>query len=52
MGKYRPIIKTAECKSLTQASQVLGYTQPAWATPSATWKMNWASRYFTGTSEV
>lgn len=29
MGKYRPIIKTAECKSLTQASQVLGYTQPS-----------------------
>lgn len=29
MGKYLPIIKTAECKSLTKAGQVLGYTQPS-----------------------
>lgn len=29
MGKYLSIIKTAECKSLTKAGQVLGYTQPS-----------------------
>lgn len=29
MGKYLPVIKTAECKSLTKAGQVLGYTQPS-----------------------
>lgn len=29
MGKYLPIIKTAECKSLTKAGQILGYTQPS-----------------------
>lgn len=29
MGKYLPVIKTAECGSLTRAAQVLGYTQPS-----------------------
>ena len=29
MGKYLPVIKTAECGSLTKAAHVLGYTQPS-----------------------
>ena len=29
MGKYLPVIKTAECGSMTRAAQVLGYTQPS-----------------------
>lgn len=29
MGKYLPVIKTAECGSLTRAAHVLGYTQPS-----------------------
>ncbi len=29
MGKYLPIIKTAECGSMTRAAQALGYTQPS-----------------------
>ena len=26
MGKYAPVIKTAECGSMTRAAHVLGYT--------------------------
>ena len=29
MGKYAPVIKTAECGSMTRAAHVLGYTQPS-----------------------
>lgn len=29
MGKYLPVIKTAECGSLTRAAHALGYTQPS-----------------------
>ena len=29
MGKYRPIIVTAECGTLTRAGKILGYTQPS-----------------------
>ena len=29
MGRYLPVIKTAECGSLTRAAHVLGYTQPS-----------------------
>ena len=29
MGKYLPVIVTAECGSLTRAAQTLGYTQPS-----------------------
>ncbi len=29
MGKYLPVIKTAECGSLTRAAHLLGYTQPS-----------------------
>ena len=29
MGKYLPVIKTAECGSLTRAARVLGYSQPS-----------------------
>lgn len=29
MGRYLPVIKTAQCGSLTRAAQVLGYTQPS-----------------------
>ena len=29
MGKYLPIITTAECGSMTRAAHVLGYTQPS-----------------------
>ena len=29
MGKYLPVIKTAECGPLTRAAHVLGYTQPS-----------------------
>lgn len=29
MGKYLPVIKTAECGSMTRAAQALGYTQPS-----------------------
>ena len=29
MGKYLPVIKTAECGSLTRAAHVMGYTQPS-----------------------
>lgn len=29
MGKYLPVIKTAECGSLTKAAHALGYTQPS-----------------------
>lgn len=29
MGKYRPIIVTAECGTLTRAGRILGYTQPS-----------------------
>ena len=29
MGKYLPVIVTAECGSLTRAAQPLGYTQPS-----------------------
>ena len=28
MGKYLPIIVTADCGSLTRAGKILGYTQP------------------------
>ena len=28
MGKYRPIIVTADCGSLTRAGKILGYAQP------------------------
>lgn len=29
MGRYLPVIKTAECGSLTRAAHALGYTQPS-----------------------
>ena len=29
MGKYAPVIKTAECGSMTRAAQTMGYTQPS-----------------------
>ncbi len=29
MGRYLPVIKTAECGSLTRAAQAMGYTQPS-----------------------
>lgn len=29
MGKYCPVIKTAECGSLTKAARILGYSQPS-----------------------
>ncbi len=29
MGRYLPVIKTAECGSLTRAAHLLGYTQPS-----------------------
>ncbi len=29
MGKYLPVIRTAECGSLTRAAHLLGYTQPS-----------------------
>ncbi len=28
MGKYLPVIVTADCGSLTRAGEVLGYAQP------------------------
>ena len=31
MGKYLPVIRTAECGSLNRAAQALGYTQPSLA---------------------
>lgn len=31
MGKYYPVIRTAECGSLNRAAQALGYTQPSLA---------------------
>lgn len=29
MGKYAPVIKAAECGSMTRAAQAMGYTQPS-----------------------
>ena len=28
MGRYAPILKAAECGSMTRAAQAMGYTQP------------------------
>ena len=49
MGKYAPVIKTAECGSMTRAAQTMGYTQPSLL--SITLRTNWGSRFFIGTSE-
>ena len=29
MGKYAPVLKAAECGSMTRAAQTMGYTQPS-----------------------
>lgn len=51
MGKYAPVIKTAECGSMTRAAQTMGYTQPSLGYIINNIENDWGSRFFIGTSE-